>query len=213
MLLAFPQSRLDMSQTWKCGACLQHFAGEVSGEKTSRAIKDLFFDFLAIGSFSCNLRRRGRGTPLTKRCPCCFGSSPFFFKPGHCCLQIHFTQRQTKPKSDSKQRINSDTIFFISSTRPGCEFLNDEQEGGWGGWWGLTVTLAMTLFTNISHPASVSSPRCGRVSPCAVREHHPDPWNQSFSGIMETASDSRGRHGRPPLWPSSTGGWGVIPGK
>lgn len=73
---------------------------------------------------------------------------------------------------------------------------------------GLMMTFGVTLFSNISHPASVSSPRCGRVSPRAVRKHYPNPWSQSFFGITETASDSRGRHGCPPLWPSSTGDWG-----
>lgn len=41
---------------------------------------------------------------------------------------------------------------------------------------------------------------------CAVRDRCLDPWERSFFGITETASDSRGHRGHPPLRPFSAGG-------
>lgn len=41
-----------------------------------------------------------------------------------------------------------------------------------------------------------------------VRDRCLDPWERSFFGITETASDSRGHRGRPPMRPSPAGGLG-----
>lgn len=62
-----------------------------------------------------------------------------------------------------------------------------DSDGLLGGVTGLTVTSGATLFGSISHPASVSPPRCVR-----------DPRSRSLSGVTETATDSRGRRWRPP---------------
>lgn len=87
----------------------------------------------------------------------------------------------------------------------GCEFLSL-------GWLtGLTMTLGMTLFTNISHPASVSPPRCVEVSSLRCQtalsastepiflQHHGNsiwqPWSPWASSPVTTLSGGPGRWG------------------
>lgn len=170
--------------------------------KNCCAIKDSFLDFLAIRSLNCNLMtsdcsQSEQKHSLTERSSCCFGLHVFFFsppfKPGHCCLQIHhhFTQRQTKPKSDSKQRINSDTIFSICSTRPVCKFLNDREEGGWQvlQWpleWPCSVTvhiLPVFLLPGVTeslHPSALSE------STVRIHEtnHSSASWKQHLTAVV-----------------------------
>lgn len=117
-------------------------------------------------------------------------------------ISSHRGRQTLRHDSHTKQRVNSDSIFFICSTRPGCKFLDDGwQVLRWPLEWPCSVTFHILPVFLL--PGVAQSP------PCAVCEHRPDPQSQSFFGIMETASDSHGRHGRPPLWPYSTGDrWG-----
>lgn len=96
-----------------------------------------------------------------------------------------FVRRQTMPESASKQRTNLDSISFMCSTRL-C--IPQRRRG-------RRLTSGVTLFGYISNPASVSSPRCGRVPPPP-----PDPWSQSFFSIWQPwspwVSSPRDRPGR-----------------
>lgn len=121
-------------------------------------------------------------------------------------IHHHFMRRQTKPKSVSKQRINSDAIFFICSTR--LRAVNSSMTGG-DGWqvlqwpleWPCSVTFHILPVSLLPGVAESPPPA---LSESTVRIHETNHSSASW----ETASDSRGRHGCPPLWPSSTGDWG-----
>lgn len=98
---------------------------------------------------------------------------------------------QTKPKSDFhlKQRKNSDAICSVCSVRAGCKSPDGEGDGVTG----LTMTLKMTLFTNISHPASVfllpgeaGSPAALSQSTVRIHEtnHSSASWKQHLTAVV-----------------------------
>lgn len=72
----------------------------------------------------------------------------------------------------------------------------------------LNYQCDLVAFHSLACLSVFSQVWCG-LHLCTVRDRCLDPWERSFFGITETASDSRGHHGPPPRRPSPAGvlGW------
>lgn len=165
--------------------------------KNSSAIKDSYPQLLAVRSMNCHSLK----CQVSEFVLADFGSN--FLKTGHCCLENrhHIEQRQRPSLTpiSNKEQIQTQYYPHVACGQGYELSLVGRQLTG------LTMTFRVTLLCNTSHSANDFSPRCGSISPCAVRQRYPDPWTQSFFGITATTSDSRGRYGHHPLWPSSMG--------
>lgn len=95
-------------------------------------------------------------------------------------IHHHFMRRQTKPKSVSKQRINSDAIFFICSTRPravNSSMTGETGDRSYNDLWNDLVQLHFTscqcLFSQVwqSLPPRCQKAPSGSMKPIILRHH------------------------------------------